>query len=84
MAKTRLSTKGQIVIPRAVREAHRWESGAELEIEDRPDGVFLRAVRTSPTRVEDVLGCTGYRGRRKSVADMERSVAAEAKRRGRT
>ena len=36
--KTRLSNKGQIVIPKQVRAAHGWEPGLEFVVED-PDSV---------------------------------------------
>ena len=41
-AHTRLSAKGQVVIPKGVRDLHDWCPGTELEVVDRPDGVLLR------------------------------------------
>jgi AbrB family looped-hinge helix DNA binding protein len=32
---TRLSTKGQIVLPKALRTAHRWNPGTEFIIQER-------------------------------------------------
>jgi AbrB family looped-hinge helix DNA binding protein len=43
MLTTRLSTKGQVVIPRAVRERRRWRPGQPLEIVETDDGVLLRS-----------------------------------------
>jgi AbrB family looped-hinge helix DNA binding protein len=48
MARTRLSSKGQVIIPKAVRERHGWQPGVELEVEDRGDVVVLRPVRIFP------------------------------------
>jgi AbrB family looped-hinge helix DNA binding protein len=48
MARTRLSSKGQVIIPKAVRERHGWQPGVELEVEDRGDVVVLRPVRLFP------------------------------------
>ena len=50
-----------------------------------PEGVLLRPVRSLPsTRLEDVIGCAGYRGPARSAADMERAIAQGVKaRRGR-
>jgi AbrB family looped-hinge helix DNA binding protein len=42
MAKTRMSSKGQVIIPKAVRDRHGWATGLELEVEDRGDAVVLR------------------------------------------
>jgi hypothetical protein len=33
-----------------------------------------------PTRVEDGIGCVGYHGERKSLADMQQGIVEEAKR----
>ena len=77
MEKTKLSSKGQIVIPKSVRDAHGWTEGAEFTIEDRTDGVFLRFDKTSifpRTRIEDVVGIANYKGPRKSIEDMKRGV----------
>jgi AbrB family looped-hinge helix DNA binding protein len=79
--KTRLSSKGQIVLPKLLRDRRGWEAGTTLEVEEVPEGVILRSVAQPPvTSVEDLLGCTGYRGPRRSLADMEAAIRAEAKR----
>jgi AbrB family looped-hinge helix DNA binding protein len=40
---TRISAKGQVVIPKDVRDRLHWEPGTELEVVDGPSGVMLRA-----------------------------------------
>jgi len=81
MDTIRLSTKGQIVIPSDVRARHRWEAGTELVLEDQGDALVLRAAKPfAPTRVEDGLGCTGYRGAAKSPEEMDAGIAVEARR----
>lgn len=35
MARTRLSSKGQLIIPKPVRDRHGWKVGTEIEVEDR-------------------------------------------------
>ena len=76
MDKTRLSNKGQVVIPKAVRAAHGWEPGLEFAIEDVGNGILLKPINAyKPTRIEDVLGCVGYKGPRKSLKDMKAAVA---------
>jgi AbrB family looped-hinge helix DNA binding protein len=81
MDRVRLSTKGQIVIPSDVRTRHRWEAGTELILEDQGDALVLRAAKPfAPTRVEDGLGCTGYRGPAKTLEEMEAGIDAELRR----
>ena len=76
---TRLSSKGQIVLPRAIREAHRWKAGMTFEVVDTADGILLRAARLfPPSRLEVVVGCAGYRGPARSVAEMDEAVREEA------
>ena len=75
MQLTRMSSKGQVVIPRNIRTARAWEPGLEFEVEDRPEGVLLRPRAQFPrTTVADVVGCTGYEGPQRSLAEMRRAV----------
>jgi len=53
----RVSSKGQIVIPKAVRDAKRIEAGTELAISVIGDEIRLTvAVATPATSVRDVAG----------------------------
>lgn len=80
MNTTRLSSKGQLVLPKAIREAGDWTEGTEFVVERVPEGVLLRPVRPLPaTRLEDVIGCAGYRGPARSMADMTRAIAKGVK-----
>jgi len=82
MSKTRLSSKGQVIIPKEVRERHGWRPGAELEVEDRGDAVVLRAARAFPrTSVAKVFGCLKYEGPPLTVEQMNAAVAREARKR---
>ena len=79
---TIVSTKGQVILPKAIRELRRWPAGTELMVEDTPEGVLLKAKPAfAPTRPKDVFGSMPYEGPAKSIADMEAGIAAEAKRR---
>jgi len=42
MQTTTLSSKGQVIIPKALRAARRWGPGTQLEVHDTADGVLLR------------------------------------------
>lgn len=80
METTRLSSKGQVILPKSVRESHHWVSGTEFVIEDTPDGVLLRPTKSfKPTRLEDVVGCTGYKGPAKTLEEMENAIAKGVK-----
>jgi AbrB family looped-hinge helix DNA binding protein len=85
---TRLTSKGQVVIPKPVREQLRWASGTPLAVEVMGDG----AVRLTPLAAEnpiDILyGC--LKGLpRDPLAELEAEHRAEIesderwKRRGR-
>lgn len=80
METTRLSTKGQIIIPKSVREAHNWEAGLEFSVEEAGDAILLRPLKTfHAAKLEDVIGCTGYQGPRHSLEDMEAAIALGAR-----
>ena len=35
-AKTKVSTKGQVILAKAIRENHKWKPGTELNVEETP------------------------------------------------
>lgn len=75
-----VSARGQVTLPKAVRERRRWSAGTELVVEDTPDGVLLKAKPAfAPTRPKDVFGSLNCKGPARSIA--EAGIAAEAKRR---
>src|SRR5437660_511059 len=74
---TTVSTKGQVILPKAIREARHWPAGTELLVEDTPEGVLLKAKPAfAPTRPKDVFGSLSYKGPAKSIAEMEAAIAA--------
>jgi AbrB family looped-hinge helix DNA binding protein len=79
---TTVSTKGQVILPKQIREQRRWSAGTRLVVEDTPDGVLLTGQPMfAPTRPKDVFGSLRFKGKAKSIAEMNAGVAAEAKRR---
>lgn len=79
---TTVSTKGQVILPKSIRQARHWEAGTRLVVEDGPEGVMLKAVPHFPeTRPEQVFGCLSYKGEAKSIDEMEAGIMAEARRR---
>ena len=79
---TTVSTKGQVILPKAIRRALRWEAGTRLVVENRPEGVLLKSAPAfAETRPEDVFGCLACDGPPKSLEEMQAGVLAEARRR---
>jgi AbrB family looped-hinge helix DNA binding protein len=77
---TTMSTKGQVILPKAVRESRKWAPGTKLVVEERSDGVFLRPVRENPfppTTIEEVLAMVNYKGPPITIADMDDAIDAE-------
>ena len=42
METTRLSSKGQIIIPKAIRQTYQWPVGQEFIVEEIDQGILLR------------------------------------------
>lgn len=77
---TKLSTKGQLILPKPIRDRHGWCSGVRLLVEDRGDCVVLRTADTIPeTTLDELVGCTGYAGPRRSLEEMEAAIARGAR-----
>ena len=80
MEKTRLSNKGQVVIPKAVRTLHGWKAGLEFVIESVGESIKLKPIKPyKETKIDEVIGCVGYEGPKKSLKDMEAAIAKGAK-----
>ena len=70
--RARVSSKGQLVLPKEIRDRRGLTEGAELEIEEVADGVLLRLVRGArAVTASELLGCTRYHGPPKTLAQME-------------
>lgn len=79
MPTTRLSSRGQVVLPKRIREKHQLDAGQEFEIIDTDEGILLRPRSAFPqTTFEEVRGATGYDGPR---VPTDRLTGAEALRR---
>jgi AbrB family looped-hinge helix DNA binding protein len=81
---TTVSTKGQVILPKAVRQQRRWEAGTRLTVENIDEGVLLRAAPLfAPTEIDAVFGSLRFAGKAKTIEEMDAAVAAEARRRAR-
>ena len=86
MATTLVSSKGQVIIPKIVREARHWTPGTQLQIRDTPEGVLLTRLATGTrTPIKEGLAAirkrVDYRGPAKTVEEMDKAVLSEAARR---
>ena len=81
---TRISTKGQVVLPKDLRERRGWAAGDELVVEERPNGVLLRsAAKETHSSFDEVRGALGSFDRAVSIEEMNQAVLDEAARRWR-
>lgn len=81
-ATTIISTKGQVILPKAIRQQRHWGAGTRLVVEDTAEGVLLRPAPLFPeTRPDDVFGVLACQGEAKSLEEMDAGILAEAKRR---
>jgi len=77
---TTVSTKGQVILPKAIRQRRKWGPGTRLIVEETPEGVLLKpAPLFAPTRPEDVAGMLKYSGPPKTIEEMDAGITAEVK-----
>jgi AbrB family looped-hinge helix DNA binding protein len=79
---TTVSTKGQVILPSAIRQRREWGAGTRLTVEETAEGVLLKpASAFAETRLEDVFGVLPFSGKPKTLEEMDAGVRAEARRR---
>lgn len=79
---TIVSTKGQVILPKAIRDGKKWGAGTKLEIEETADGVLLKAAPVfAPSAMDAVFGSLRSDQPALSVEDMDAVIAREAARR---
>jgi AbrB family looped-hinge helix DNA binding protein len=77
--KTILSTKGQMVLPKAVRDRKQWKAGTRLVIEDRPEGLLIRQEPPKASySIDDLVGILKYDGPPISIEEMNEAVLETA------
>jgi AbrB family looped-hinge helix DNA binding protein len=82
MENTKLSTKGQIVLPKAIRISRSWGPGTEFSVIETNDGILLRpAARFPKTTLDEVAGCLRYQGKPATIEQMDAAIMREMKRR---
>ena len=82
MQTTRLSTKGQLILPKDLRTARAWGPGTEFSIEEAEDGILLRPSGRFPaTTLDEVVGCLKHKGKAKTLAQMNSAGSRDVQRR---
>lgn len=79
METVKLSSKGQFILPKAIRDRHHWETGTEFVILDRGTELVIKPIKVFPlTEIEPPITPSIYLGKPLSLEDMERAVLTEA------
>lgn len=78
IVSTTVSTKGQVILPKPIRDARNWGPGTRLDVVETPEGVLLRlsSLKTlPPTTIEEVFGSLKYDGPPITIEEMDEAVA---------
>ncbi len=83
METTRLSSKGQLILPKWLRDRYNWREGDEFIVIDTGRGVLLQPNRPfAPSTLEEVMAIIDYDGPAYTVEEMDEAVAASFKESG--
>ena len=79
-ASTKISSKGQVVIPKDVRDRYRFVAGEALDVINRPDGVLLRKRAPKNAASFDEITArirsrVAYDGPAVSIEEMNETIA---------
>lgn len=76
METAKVSKKGQVIIPQAMRKAYGWEAGQELIIIDTGDGILIKPKKPFPqTTLGEVAGCLKYQDTPKTIEEMDLAIS---------
>jgi AbrB family looped-hinge helix DNA binding protein len=77
---TVISTKGQVILPKSIRDKRNWPSGTRLTVEETPDGILLKPSKLfAETSIDAVFGSMPHAGPALTIEDMNAAIAREAK-----
>ncbi|MFT4178447.1 MAG: AbrB/MazE/SpoVT family DNA-binding domain-containing protein [Thermomonas sp.] len=72
METTKLSTKGQVVLPKAMRDAMHWEPGQELQVLNAGGYLIVKKVQaTKQADWSDIVGSLSRYRKGKPMTDEE-------------
>jgi AbrB family looped-hinge helix DNA binding protein len=79
METVKLSSKGQFILPKVIRDRHHWEAGTEFVVIDRGSELIIKPTRVfPPTELEPPDIPSLHRGKPLSLEEMERAIMVEA------
>lgn len=82
MDTTKLSAKGQVVLPKRVRDELGWKAGTEFVVERAGAGVTLTPKAASRQgSIRDLRGVVKHQGRPVTLQQMDEAVSKEIRRR---
>lgn len=71
-----------MILPKAIRDELSWTEGTRLTVEQTEMGVLLKEERSIPrTDPDEVFGMLKYKGKPKTLKEMDAGVLEEARRR---
>ena len=75
MQTTKLSSKGQVIIQKALRTRYKWNTGQKLSVIDTDDGILLQSSHSfKHTELEQVAGILNYSGKPLALNDMDEAI----------
>lgn len=75
MLTTTISTKGQVIIPKAIRETMKISPGTELYVVEVADGILLKPKKPIATAtLDELMAFRPYSGPAKSLEEMEEGI----------
>jgi AbrB family looped-hinge helix DNA binding protein len=82
MAQTVVSSRGQVVLPKELRDKRHWKPGTKLTIEERPEGLLLKPLESRKKfTVADWRGMLKHRGPARTIEEMDAAIEEEVRRR---
>jgi AbrB family looped-hinge helix DNA binding protein len=82
MPNTTLSSKGQVVIPKTIRDRFKLRTGQALDVIATNQGILLLPkTPADPTTPEQVAGMLKYEGKPLSLAEMEAGIITGVRKR---
>ena len=75
METTKLSSKGQVIIPKRIRDAHHWDAGLELVLIETADGILLKPRGPfAESSLDEVAGSLKFAGPAKSLEQIDAAL----------
>lgn len=71
-----LTVKGQITLPKRLRDVLHLKAGDKIVFEETADGGYTLKPKTLPAQI--LKGCVSYKGKPKTLDDMQRAIAENA------